>query len=493
MLDTAQHSLGYEVLAKIIDGSSIPSFVINRDHKVICWNTAMETLTGIKKQDIIGTDEQWRAFYVKKRPVLADLIMDGISRNRRILEAHYTGRYKKSDLIDGAYEVEDFFPELGKHGKWLHFTASPIRDQEGKTTEAIETLEDITQRKRTEEALHESERNFRALFEDACDAIWVHNMKGAIRTANRATGDLSGYTLDELLRMNIKSLISRESLAVARDIGKKLLQDQRIAMPYEIKMIRHDGSEAICNVSTNLFVRDGQPLGFQNIARDVTQEKRMQAKLRYYLEEITRAQEEERKRVARELHDDTAQLLGSLSRQLDNFIRESHSLTAQDVSLLQGLRSQVNLGVQDIHRFIQDLLPPILDVLGFVPAVRSLMNDLQKSDGITAELKVLGTEKRGSPEVELLLFRVVQEGLNNIIKHAQASQATVTIEFIEPRVRVTISDNGRGFELLRLYDTPRSRKLGLTGMQERTQLMGGTFQVKSAPGKGTTLTVEALF
>ncbi len=487
----AQGSLGSEILAKIVDGSSIPSFVINREHKVIYWNTAMEALSDIKRENIIGTDEQWRAFYAKKRPVMADLILDGISLNKKRLESHYTGRYRKSSLIDGAYEAEDFFPDLGRDGRWLHFTASPIRDDDGEIAEAIETLEDITERKRAEQALNESEKSFRALFEDARDAIWVHDLEGVIQTANKATAELSGYPLEELLKMNVKSFISNGSLGLTREVGRKLIQDQRVVMPYEVKMLRQDGSEAICMVSTNLIVRDGEPTGFQNIARDVTQEKRMQAKLRYYLQEITRAQEQERKRVARELHDDTAQLLGSLSRQLDNFIREKHGLAADELSFLKDLRSQANRGVQDIHRFIQDLLPPTLDVLGFIPAVRSLVNDLQKSDDITVNLEVLGNEKRGSPEIELLLFRIVQEALNNIIKHAKASEARVTTEFTEGKVRVVISDNGCGFELLKLYDTPRSSKLGLTGMQERTQLLGGTLEVKSAPGKGTTLTVEA--
>jgi|WetSurMetagenome_2_1015567.scaffolds.fasta_scaffold73812_2 PAS domain S-box-containing protein len=490
-LDMTQDSLGNAESVRIFDNFSIPLFIINEGHKVICWNTAMEALTGVARGDILGTNEQWRPFYEKEQPVMADLVLEGISRGKRSSEAHHKVKYKKSTLIDGAYETEDFFPGLGKNGKWLRVTASPTRDHDGKINDVIETLEDITGRKRAEEASHESEKSFRALFEDACDAIWVHNLKGIIRTANKAAVELSGYPLDDLLKMDVRLLLNDESLDLAREVGRKILHDQYVTMPYEVKMIRQDGSEAICMVSTNLYLRDGKPSGFQNIARDVTQEKRMQAKLRYYLQEITRAQEKERKRIARELHDDTAQLLGSLSRQLDNFIRENHSLASEDILLLQDLRSQVNRGVQDIHRFIQDLLPPILDVLGFVPAVRSLMNDLEKSVGLTTELRVSGEEKRGSPEVELLLFRIVQEALNNVNKHAQASIAGVTIEFIESRVRVTISDNGRGFELLKIYDTPRSGKLGLTGMQERTQLLGGTFQVKSMPGKGTTITVEA--
>jgi two-component system sensor histidine kinase DegS len=361
---TTQSLLGSEMLAKIIDGSSIPSFVINKDHEVTYWNTAMEALTGIKREQIIGTEEQWRAFYNEKRPVMADLIAEEASAEE--VETYYRGKCKKSRLLDGAYEAEDYFQALGGQGKWLRFTASPIRDKNGEIIGVIETLEDVTERKRAED------------------------------------------------------------------------------------------------------------------------------NLRYYLKEITRAQEEERKRIARELHDDTAQILGSLSRQLDNFVRKKHGFAPNEVLFLKDLQAQLNRGVQGVHRFIQDLRPSLLDDLGLIPAVRSLVKGLQESDGIDAELKIVGKERRFSPEVELLLFRIVQEALNNIRRHAQASDAQVVIEFAEDKVKVTVSDNGKGFSLSgRLDDLPRSGKLGLAGMQERAGLLGGTLKVNSTLGEGTTLIVEA--
>jgi len=359
----AQSLSSSEMLDKIIDGSAIPSFVINRQHKVTYWNIAIEALSGIKKEEIIGTDEQWRAFYTEKRPVMADLIVDGASASE--IEAYYRHGYKKNRLIDSAYEAEDFFPALGRNGKWLHFTASPIKDKNGEMIGAIETLEDVTERKRAED------------------------------------------------------------------------------------------------------------------------------NLRYYLREITRTQEEERQRIARELHDDTAQLLGSLSRQLDNFVRKKYGLAPNEILLLKDLQTQLNGAVQSVHRFIQGLRPSLLDDLGLIPALRSLAKGLQEYDGIDTELKVCGRERRFLPEVESLLFRIVQEALNNIRRHAQASEAQVVIEFAEDRTKLTISDNGRGFELPgRVEDLPRSGKLGLAGMQERARLLGGTIEVKSTPSKGTTVIVE---
>jgi PAS domain S-box-containing protein len=480
---------GSEMLAKIIDGSSIPSFVINKQHKVIYWNTALEALSEIKRDKVIGTDQQWRPFYSQKRPTMADLIVDGVPLSE--IAAYYPGWHGKSPLIDGAYEAESFFPEMGEEGKWLHFTASPIRNNDGEIIGAIETLEDITERKNAEEALHESEKSFRALFEGAYDAIWSHDLEGNIQTANKAAAKLSGYPVEELKRMNVKSFMGEESLTLAREVGRRLMQNLRVQLPYELRMIRKDGSEAICMVSTNLVESDGEATGFHNIARDVSQEKRMQENLRYYLQQITRAQEEERKRIARELHDDTAQLLGSLSRQLDNFVRKNSCLDSSEVSFLKDLQAQLNRGVQGVHRFVQDLRPSLLDDLGLIPALRSLMKDLQEYDGIDSNLGVLGDEKRFPPEFESSLFRIIQEALNNIRRHAKATEATVVIDFSGDKVKVAISDNGQGFELAgRVDDLPRSGKLGLVGMQERARLLGGTLEVQSKPGKGTTIIIE---
>jgi len=137
-------------LNSIIDASPIPAFVIGVDHKIIHWNKALEELTKIKAQAVIGTSQQWRAFYGKERPCMADLL---VSREKEKIAKWYTGKYAKSRLLEEAYEAIDFFPDLGRQGKWLRFTAAVIRDTAGEMIGAIETLEDITRRKKAKEAL----------------------------------------------------------------------------------------------------------------------------------------------------------------------------------------------------------------------------------------------------------------------------------------------------------------------------------------------------
>lgn len=357
---------------------------------------------------------------------------------------------------------------------------------------AIENARLYEKERLTAQRLAVSERNYRELFENANDAIWVHDLAGNIIVANKASEKLTGYGVEELTQMNAKVFLSDKGLDLAGQIRRRLMEKEPVAQPYEQRLIKKDGTEAILMVTTSLITEDGKPTGFQHIARDVTEEKRMQDNLRYYLSQITKAQEEERKRIARELHDDTSQALYALSRQVDNFLRSNVRLAPNDGAFLNELRQQLNDALEGVRRFSQALRPPMLDDLGLPPAVRWLVGEMEKLMEVGIDLVVSGAERRLPSEVELTLFRVIQEALGNVWRHAQASKAEVAIEFSESRIRVSVSDNGKGFEPLeRMESLPRTGKLGLAGIEERMRLLGGSLKVQSELGKGTTLIAEA--
>jgi two-component system sensor histidine kinase DegS len=218
---------------------------------------------------------------------------------------------------------------------------------------------------------------------------------------------------------------------------------------------------------------------------------RLYESMRSYARHTLTAQEEERKRMARELHDDTAQALVALSRQLDALLSADDQAPERIKQRLEELR-QLTAGISHgVRRFSQDLRPSTLDDLGLRPTLEGLTAKLSEEDGIDARLEVLGDERRLSPETELALFRIAQEALTNVRKHSQATEVVTTVEFGDGMVKVTIRDNGRGFKV---PDTPGNLvevgKLGLTGMFERAELAGGTLTVQSELGEGTTVVAE---
>ena len=137
-------------LISIIHGSPIPTFVLSKDHKIIYWNRALQALSNIRPSEILGTNQQWRAFYATQRSCLADLILD--ERTGQIAE-FYTGKWSKSALLEDAYEVTEFFPDMGEKGKWFRITAAGLKDARGNLFGAMETLEDITEQKMTQDEL----------------------------------------------------------------------------------------------------------------------------------------------------------------------------------------------------------------------------------------------------------------------------------------------------------------------------------------------------
>jgi signal transduction histidine kinase len=219
----------------------------------------------------------------------------------------------------------------------------------------------------------------------------------------------------------------------------------------------------------------------------VQQIGRYRAGVRQYVADITNSQEEERKRIARELHDDTVQSLIAIGQRIE-LIKGNLDDPADTRNRLTELRTMVTGAIASIRQFSRDLRPLALEDLGLEAAMQYLVNQLAQSEGIEINLKIDGDTEGVSNNMEVAIYRILQETLNNVKRHAGATEVNVTARFGRTNVRLMVEDNGQGFEVPEaITDLASDGSFGVMGLQERAQLFGGEVVVKSIPGRGTIM------
>ena len=204
--------------------------------------------------------------------------------------------------------------------------------------------------------------------------------------------------------------------------------------------------------------------------------------------QVIRSQEEERRRVARDIHDGPAQAIANIVFRAEVCERLIDTDTERAKFELKALREHIRNTLAEIRKIIFDLRPMALDDLGLAPTIRGVLDVFREEYGLFTEVAVIGKERRLESHVEIGIFRVVQEALNNIVKHAQASSAKVRIEFAAAGVTVLVEDDGKGFEMTE-GELP-SGHYGIMGMRERMQLLNGKLSIKSAPRRGTRVMIS---
>jgi PAS domain S-box-containing protein len=330
-----------------------------------------------------------------------------------------------------------------------------------------------------------SEAKYHALFDVAGDAILVFDHTGAIREANAAAGSLFGIPARDLQLRGLAEVVGDEP-------ARRLLENAAGAQvgQSELRWVAPDGTEVWLEPVCSL-VSTGGDVAYQAIFRDVTTRWQRQRGLEAYARQIVAAQEEERRRIAHELHDGPLQNLILLCRRLDESATHNGNPVGPRDHGIDEARGSAEAIADEIRRLSRDLRPSILDDLGLVPAMRWLVRDLEQRVGVMTRLICTDGDRRIAPDAELGLFRIAQEALHNVERHAGATRVTVSLIIDDHEARLVVEDDGRGMEAVDLRPSAAvSGRLGLLGMHERARLCGGRLSIASAPGKGTR--VEAI-
>ncbi|GGK10927.1 hypothetical protein GCM10008955_00190 [Deinococcus malanensis] len=350
-------------------------------------------------------------------------------------------------------------------------------------------------RERLLAALAREEARYRQLAEGAHDLILSADPQGTITYANPAatrllrplTGPLVGTSL-----LDLSTVVTRDALYAAWDAahtrpsgGRADIQVGPYRLEARLSAVRTGTAGGEAGEGVLMVARDLSEL--QTLAEEITRRGQAleaatsrQSELRTYLTLFTQAQEEERRRISRELHDDTAQVLTATTRRVARLSRE---LEGEQRSRADDILGDLNDAIESVRRFARNLRPSVLDDLGLLPALEWLATQAQTD----TRLEVSGPERRLTPTVELTVFRLAQEALNNVDKHAGAHSAAIRVVFSDSGVRVAITDDGQGFTTAQAEQRAQDGHLGLIGLRERVALAGGQLDVKSTPGQGTTL------
>ncbi len=282
-------------LETIIKGSPVLTFIVGRDHKVTYWNKAIEEYSGIKAEDMVGTEDQWKAFYSEKRPTVADLLVE---MDYKRISRWYDGKCKRSKIVQGAFELEDFFPAMGKEGRWLRATVSTIEDFKGNLMGAMEVLEDITERKNAEEKLREardnleeqvkertaelgeSEEKFRTLYDDNPFMYFTIDTDFTILSVNQFGAELLGYTVSELINQPLSKVFYEKDIKYAERNLKNAIKNYGQVFHWELRKVRKDGSILWVKETTRATKgSDGKILVF-TACGDITDRKRAENALK---------------------------------------------------------------------------------------------------------------------------------------------------------------------------------------------------------------------
>jgi PAS domain S-box-containing protein len=457
----------------IFETTPCATMIVEEDTTISLVNTAVEQLSGYSKEEVEGK-KSWTEFAARH-----DLPrMQEYHRLRRI-DPRAAPRNYEFQVIDREGRIRDAF-----------MTVAMLPG----TKKSVISVLDITDRKRAEERLRESEELFRNLTERSLAAIFIVQ-DGKFRYINTSAIAYAGYTAEELIGRDSDIIVHPDDREMVKEKAREIMQGEDSA-PYEFRMVTKEGRTRFILQIVSPIQYNGKPAILGN-AIDMTERKRAEERLHLYQEqlrslasELSVTEERERRRLATDLHDSISQILAISKLKLD--LLRNGTTSAAATRDLDEISELIDQALQHTRSLTFELSPPVLYELGLEAALESLVERMQQMHGLRIEFVDDEHPKALSEDLAAFCFRAVQELLINVVKHARAKTATVSTGKYGDKVRIIVADDGVGFVSDDTFANVDGRTgFGLFSISERLRHLGGSLEFHSKPGQGTRATLLA--
>ena len=489
--------------------------------KPLNWKTLRPVLSrAIEVRRLRKSEEQYRSVVEDQTELICRCLPDGTITFVNQAYCRYFGK-TKDELIGQSYlpffVVEDqeilkkHIARLNKGNpvavienrvivpggsiRWQQWTNRALFDEQGRIVELQSTGRDITDRKTAEEKLRVSEETYRLLIENVNESIVVAQ-DGVLKFVNPKAVQLIGYSKKEILSRPFIEFVQPDDREMVSVNYAKRMKGEEVPGNYSFRVVTKDGVIRCLELSAVLFTWEGRPATL-NFLNDITERKKAEEELkksheqiRNFAKRLAEAEEIERQKIARELHDQVGQNLTALGINLSILRNQlSDTLTEQTDARLNDSMSILAETAKRIRDVMSDLRPSVLDDYGLMAAIRWLSERISKRTGLAIRVEDQDTKVDLPSETEITLFRIAQELLTNITKHARATEVSIRLDSMDDRVQFVIADNGVGFDPTAFDQTGESR-WGLLNVRERTDAIDGILMISSSPGQGTRVVIE---
>ncbi|MBI4454997.1 MAG: PAS domain S-box protein [Acidobacteria bacterium] len=444
---------------------------------VIDWSDELYRIYGLKPQEFAATYE---AFLDHVHPEDREFVKGMIENAYH--DAKPFGFYERIVRPDGAIRT-------------LHSSGEVVVDGFGKPIKMIGSCQDVTEQKEIDKALRESETKFRALLESAPDAMVIVNNDGRIVLMNAETEKLFGYARQEVLGSAVELLLPerfRSAHVAYRTVYSADPKRRSMAAGLQLYGLRKDGTEFPVEISLSPL-ETSEGILVTSAIRDITERKEIENSLRQLSGRLLNVQDEERRRIARELHDTTGQSLAALAINLSIVKNSSSGLNPQVSRVLSESLELVDQCSRELRTSSYLLHPPMLDELGLAATLHWYGDGFGKRSGIQVHFDIPAKVSRLPQEVEIALFRIAQESLTNLHRHSGSPVAHVHLAADSKKIILEVRDQGGGMKPGCLEKSSKgvaALGVGIMGMRERMTQLGGRLEIDSS-GEGTT--VRAIF